>query len=178
LHAERLVTLDELLKASPFPRGEQKGDGSSPGVKRIYIHAGQIYASAERTEVVTILGSCVAVCLYDAARGVGGLNHYMLPMNSPTVSSRYANHAFDLLLRQLLALGAGRGRMEAKIFGGASMLTTAAPSETDLGTRNILAARVRLEQERIPIVAENVGGHHGRKLLFITSDGAAQVKQV
>jgi chemotaxis protein CheD len=58
------------------------------------------------------------------------------------------------------------------------MLTTAGPSDTDLGTRNILAARSRLEQERIPIVAEDVGGHHGRKLLFITSDGTTQVKQV
>lgn len=172
------MTLDELLKTSPLPRGEQKAEGTSPGAKRIYIHAGQIYAAAERTEVVTILGSCVAVCLYDAARGVGGLNHYMLPMNGPTISSRYANHAFDLLLQQLLALGAGRGRIEAKIFGGASMLTTATPSETDLGTRNVLAARSRLEQEGIPIVAEDVGGHHGRKLLFVTSDGTAQVKQV
>ena len=172
------MTIDELLKAAALPRGADKGESPRPGMKRIYLHAGQLYASAERTEIVTILGYCVAVCLHDARHGIGGLNHFMLPMDGPTMSSRYANHAFDLLLKQLLALGASRARMEAKIFGGASLLTTAAESEADLGARNVLAARTRLAQERIPVVAEDTGGRHGRKLSFVTSDGAAQVKQV
>jgi chemotaxis protein CheD len=144
----------------------------------MYLHAGQLYASAERTEIVTILGSCVAVCLYDAWRGIGGLNHFMLPMNGPTISSRYANHAFDLLVQQLVALGASRPRIEAKIFGGASLLNTGTASEWDLGARNVAAARSRLAGERIPIVAEDVGGRRGRKLLFVTSDGAAEIRQV
>jgi chemotaxis protein CheD len=129
-------------------------------------------------EIVTILGSCVAVCLFDAARGIGGLNHFMLPVDNSTVSARYAGHAFDLLLKQLLALGANRVRLEAKIFGGASLLNEGVVSENDLGARNIAAARSRLAQECIPIVAEDVGGRHGRKLIFVTATGDAQIRQV
>ena len=175
------MSIDELLKASGMAHGktaEAKGGGE--GFRRLYLHAGQLYASAERMEIVTILGSCVAVCMYDAARGVGGLNHFMLPMDSPTVSSRYANHAFDMLLKQLIALGAARARLEAKIFGGASLLKEgdATPTENDLGARNIAAARMRLAQENIPLVAEDVGGRQGRKLVFETATGIAQVRQV
>jgi len=147
-------------------------------MRRVYLHAGQLYASDQRVEIATILGSCVAVCLYDVARGIGGINHFMLPMDGATLSARYANHAFDLLVRQLVALGTSQSRLQAKVFGGASMLQEGAITEHDLGARNVVAARARLAQEQIPLVAEDVGGRHGRKLLFITSTGGAQVKQV
>lgn len=174
------MTLDELLKNSGIAHGGDRKtvDVTPDGTRRIYLHAGQLYASDEKVEIVTILGSCVAVCLYDAARGIGGINHFMLPMDSPTVSARYANHAFDLLVRQLVALGASRARFQAKMFGGASLLKEGAVSETDLGARNVETARARLAQEQIPLVAADVGGRHGRKLIFITSTGGAQVKQV
>jgi chemotaxis protein CheD len=168
------VNLAELLESSGVPRTEAtNGDGR----QRVYLHAGQLYASAESTEIVTILGSCVSVCLFDTARGVGGLNHFMLPNESTNVSPRYARHAMDMLLAQLIAFGAKRSRLEAKVFGGASVLKTG-DSGLDLGLRNIEAARARLVQEQIPIVAEDVGGNRGRKLVFITSDGTALIKQV
>jgi chemotaxis protein CheD len=174
------MTLDELLKNSGIAHGPaRKGVDVTPdGMRRVYLHAGQLYASDQRVEVVTILGSCVAVCLYDAARGIGGINHFMLPMDGTAVSARYANHAFDLLVRQLAALGASQSRLQAKVFGGASILGEGAITENDLGARNVAAARARLVQERIPLIAEDVGGCHGRKLLFDTSTGGAQVKQV
>lgn len=174
------MTIDELLKSSGIAHGagRQSVDAAPDGMRRVYLHAGQLYASDQGVEIVTILGSCVAVCLYDAARGIGGINHYMLPMDGPAASARYANHAFDLLVRQLAALGTSQSRLQAKIFGGASMLREGAISENDLGARNVAAARARLAQEQIPLVAEDVGGRHGRKLLFVTSTGGAQVKQV
>jgi len=174
------MTIDELLKNSGIAHGASRKsiDAAPDGMKRIYLHAGQLYASDQRVEIVTILGSCVAVCLYDAARGIGGINHFMLPMDGAAVSARYANHAFDLLVRQLVALGTSQSRLQAKIFGGASMLREGAITENDLGARNVVAARTRLAQEQIPLVAEDVGGRHGRKLLFLTSTGGAQVKQV
>src|SRR5260221_7052197 len=104
------------MNASALPRGADKGELPRPGLKRIYLHAGQLYASAERTEIVTILGSCVAVCLHDARHGIGGLIHFMLPMDVPTMSSRYANHAFYLLLKQLIGLLASLDPMSPKIL--------------------------------------------------------------
>jgi chemotaxis protein CheD len=171
------ASIDELLKSSGLPRCDA-APANGDGVRKFYLHAGQLYASAEPTEIITILGSCVSVCLYDAVRGVGGVNHFMLPGESPTPSPRYAKNAVDLLLAQLTALGARRSRIEAKLFGGASVLKIGPDSSRDLGVRNIDAARVKLAEERIPVVSEDVGGIRGRKLVFSTADGTALVRQV
>lgn len=171
-----MSSLQELLDRSGLVRSEPTGDGAG-GRPRVYIHAGQVYASAVSTEIVTILGSCVSVCLYDAVRGIGGLNHFMLPTDSTTPSPRYLRHAMDMLLEQLRSMGASRSRLQAKLFGGASVLKMG-ESAADLGSRNIEAARARLERERIPIVEECVGGDRGRKLTFITSDGTSRIRQV
>lgn len=169
------MTMDELLKSSGLPRTEPARDAN--GRHKVYLHAGQLYASNESTEIVTILGSCVSICLFDVARGVGGLNHFMLPTDSTTVSPRYLRHATDMLLQQLTAFGTTRSRLQAKLFGGASVLKNG-DTGTDLGMRNVEAARARLARERIPIVAEDVGGSRGRKLVFVTSDGTALIKHV
>lgn len=170
------MSLQELLDRSGLVRSEPAGD-TAEGRPRVHLHAGQIYASAVSTEIVTILGSCVSICLYDAARGIGGLNHFMLPSDSATPNPRYLRHALDMLLEQLSAMGASRSRLQAKLFGGASVLKFGA-SAIDLGSRNVEAARARLAQDRIPIVEECVGGSRGRKLTFITSDGTSRIKQV
>jgi len=172
-----MTALDDLLRASGLPRKES-ASGTSAGVKKIHLHAGQLYATAEPAEIITILGSCVAVCLFEARRGIGGINHFMLPTDSPTVNPRYAGHACDLLLGQLLALGARRANLSAKIFGGASVLHIGPNTGAELGTRNIEAARAKLALEQIPIVGEDVGGVRGRKLVFLTADGTALIRQV
>jgi len=170
------MTVDELLRSSGLPRTEPSPNAN--GRRKVYLHAGQLYASAEPTEIVTILGSCVSVCMFDRARGIGGLNHFMLPTDGTTASPRYARSANEMLIAQLVALGAGRSRLEAKIFGGASVLKTGGDVGTDLGMRNIEAARAHLAQEKIPILGEDVGGVRGRKLVFFTGDGTALIKQV
>lgn len=169
------MNLDELLKSSGLPRSERPSENG--GRRKVYLHAGQLYVSDEPTEIVTILGSCVSVCLFDACAGIGGLNHFMLPTDGPAPSPRYARHAMDLLFQQILAFGAKRSRLEAKLFGGASVLKSG-DTGLDLGVRNIEAARVRLALERVPVIGEDVGGGHGRRLVFATADGTALVKQV
>jgi len=169
------MNVEELLRSSGLPRTEPSQEANARS--KVYLHAGQLYASNQPTEIITILGSCVSVCLYDLTCGIGGLNHFMLPNDSTVVSPRYARHAMDLLLQQLVAFGAKRSRLEAKLFGGASVLKSA-ESSVDLGLRNIEAARARLALDQIPITAEDVGGTRGRRLIFVTSDGSALIKQI
>ena len=172
-----MTSLDTLLKNCGLPLTNGNPIDES-GTRRFFLHAGQLYATDEPTDIVTVLGSCVSVCLYDSVKRVGGANHFMLPGSSPTPSPRYATNAFDLLLAQLLSLGARRNRIEAKLFGGSSMLKLGTEGTRDLGMRNIEAARCKLEEERIPVLGEDVGGSRGRKLVFSTGDGAVLLKQV
>jgi chemotaxis protein CheD len=171
--------INALLASSGVPTDEKPVELLPSGARVVYLHAGNLYASREPSQVLTILGSCVAVCVWDRLIRVGGINHYMLAsdIGQQTASLRYANFAMSELLRQVLELGAERRRIEAKIFGGARVLASFQMSR-DLGSKNVEVARERLSQERIKVVAEDVGGTHGRKLVFRTWDGSAHVKQV
>lgn len=146
----------------------------------LYVHAGQMFASPVGTEITTILGSCVAVCLWDSFTGIGGINHFMLPSERSGVnpSLRHGDYAIDQLVMELERFGAQRGRLQAKIFGGACILQSFQQGGGELGEKNVLVARARLEAERIPVVGEDVGGARGRKLIFSTDSGAALVKRL
>jgi chemotaxis protein CheD len=143
-----------------------------------YVHAGQLFASAEPCDISTILGSCVSVCLWEPERGIGGINHYMLPWDpSPSESGpRYAGFAVRKLIETLERLGADRYRLRAKLFGGASVLTPQLSG--GLGLRNIEAGRSLLAEAGIPIIDEETGGERGRKLVFRSDDGSAIVRRL
>ncbi len=110
--------------------------------KRVYLAPGQLFASADHVQVTTILGSCVAVCLFDNEAEVGGVNHFLLPHGAPP-SPRFADHATTLLLKRVLALGAEHKHLRAKLFGGACVLEALRASSA-LGARNVEVARERL----------------------------------
>ena len=126
---------------------------------------------------MTILGSCVAVCLWDRKAGVGGLSHYLLPqgIGKGMSAHRYGNLAIPELIRRILAIGARSDALQAKIFGGACLNTDGV---SRLSARNIELARTYLAEAKIAIVAEDIGGSQGRKLIFRIPDGEAWVKAV
>lgn len=126
---------------------------------------------------MTVLGSCVAVCLWDPTSGVGGVNHYLLPrgIGTGTTALRFGSLAIPELIRRVLAFGALPSRMRAKVFGGACLNGDGAGR---LSTENIEIARDCLAQAQIPIVAEDVGGRVGRKLLFRINTGDVWAKTV
>ena len=142
-----------------------------------YLYPGQLFASPAPSAVMTVVGSCVAVCLWDPEAGVGGVNHYLLPRGIAKGMSalRYGSLAIPELIRRLLAIGALPSRMRAKVFGGACPHGDGAGR---LSTENIGIARACLAQAQIPIVAEDVGGQAGRKLVFQIPNGDAWVKTV
>lgn len=150
------------------------------GRSRIYLHPGELFASAQRSAVSTILGSCVAVCLWDPMAKIGGINHYLLPLwtGQGTVSPRFGNVAVQELLNKLLELGGQKSRLQAKLFGGACVIDAFRERESHLGTKNVRTAEDLLEREGIPLVAHDVGGCRGRKLIFHTDNGTAWVRQL
>jgi len=147
-------------------------------LSKAYLHPGQLFVSAEGYAVTTILGSCVAVCLWDPVTKIGGINHFLLPNFSGEgiASPRYGNIAIKELLHRLTQLGSQKHNLLAKMFGGACVLEAFRQRQHHLGTKNIETAQELLKSESIPVVGHDVGGQRGRKLIFHTDDGAAWVK--
>ncbi len=123
-----------------------------------------------------MLGSCVAVCLFDETIGKGGINHYMLPFwnGKELASPKYGNIAIESLVKKLEQLGSKRKNMVAKVFGGANQLD----HKLGVGQRNIKVAEEILADLKIKVGAKSVGGHKGRKLNFNTSTGEVFMKYI
>jgi chemotaxis protein CheD len=146
-----------------------------------FLHAGQIHVSAHAESIVLILGSCVAVCIWDPVNGIGGATHYLLPSwdGKGVPSPRYGNVAVSALLQKLADAGANGANLQAKVFGGGCLfdvMREASPKKDHLGSRNVEIALELLAKERIPVVAKEVGGDRGQRIVFQTSTGNASVK--
>ncbi|MGB8931474.1 MAG: chemotaxis protein CheD [Anaeromyxobacteraceae bacterium] len=155
------------------PASNAPGDG---GRKQTYLHAGDLIVAAEPTAFVTILGSCVSVCLWDPDAGIGGLNHYLLPFHvEREQSQRFGSVAIPRLVERVLAAGADPRRLHAKVFGGASVIGAFSHGRR-LGDDNARLALESLQDLGIPVVEHDVGGTKGRKLIFHSDDGAAWIR--
>jgi chemotaxis protein CheD len=149
-----------------------------PSLPATYVHPGQIVVSEAPGVLTTILGSCVAVCLNDPKLRIGGLNHYLLPIDSPSdeLAGRYAPSAIEQLIAEMRAQGAAMNRMVAHIVGGAAVLAAfGREGQQHLGMRNVAIAREYMSRYRIPVASLDVGGTRGRKLMFAPRDGATCV---
>ena len=148
--------------------------------QRIYLLPGQLQVAAEPCHITTILGSCVAICLFDRYRLAGGMNHFLLPTSrmGEECSLRFADTATVTLLEKLLALGCKLESLTAKIFGGAALFRGQEEYAETLGAKNVQAAVLMLERAGIPIVAQETGGNCGRKIVFDTEDGTVWSKRV
>jgi chemotaxis protein CheD len=126
--------------------------------------------------ITTVLGSCVAVCIYDPVRKMGGMNHYMLPLwnGEGLASAKYGNIAIEKLISQMEELGSERKNLYAKVFGGASQVNYS----MKIGERNVHVAKTMLNEMRINIVAESLNGEKGRKIIFNTYTGEVRMKYV
>lgn len=142
------------------------------GEPKYYLFPSNIKVSGKHLYIHTILGSCVAVCMYDEKTGIGGMNHYMLPVWNGTglATPKYGNIAIQRLYENMLQSGASAANIKAKVFGGANVLGY----ENDfhkIGKRNIGLAFQKLEELGVEVVSYSVGGNRGRKIIFDTSDG-------
>jgi chemotaxis protein CheD len=146
------------------------------------ILPGEYYVTKRDMVLVTVLGSCVAACIRDRVSGIGGMNHFMLPdstrdSSDPTaVSARYGTYAMEMMINQLLKIGARRENLEAKIFGGGSVLQGFAT--LNVGARNAAFARDYLQTEGIAIVGQDLLDDYARKVYFFPYSGRVLVKKI
>lgn len=149
---------------------------SPADITKHFLYPSALMVSSEPCEIMTILGSCVAVCLYDPALRIGGINHFMLPLWNGTglASPKYGNIAIEKLIEKLKQLGCKPGKLKAKVFGGGEVISNIR-QQISIGARNIEIAKDILKESGIPIVSFSLGGKYGRKIIFNTSTG--EVKQ-
>ena len=152
----------------------QCGAGSQPARERRYLQPGQLLVTAQPTAITTIVGSCIAVCVFDPQKGIGGMNHFMLPMGGGSTASspRFGTVAMHQLIEGMRRAGARLPFMQARVFGGACMFAEM-ESSAHLGRKNAELALDDLSRRGLEIVQIDVGGNRGRKLVFHTDEGTA-----
>ncbi len=155
---------------------------------RITLEPGECFAANAPVTLSTLLGSCVAVCLFDPVHMVMGMNHFMLsarprttdPPISRTNSGRYGVHAMELLINQMLRLGAEKCLLQAKAFGGGTIMAQAPEDSGYLGVGAVNCRFIRefLAMEGIPLLAEDLGGTEGRVIHFSYGDFAVYMRKI
>ena len=143
----------------------------------VKVLPGEYFVTNENVMLITVLGSCIAACLWDSRVGVGGMNHFMLPEgDSSDMSGRYGSYAMELLINEMMKLGARREFLQAKIFGGGRVISSF--TNLNVGERNTEFVRDYLRTERIPVVSEDVLDIFPRKVVFFGTSGKAMVKRL
>ncbi len=179
LQANRTDRLTKLKARVPKP-GEASFffyDAHFKG-EAVKILPGEYFVFHEDILIMTTLGSCIAVCLWDRNAKVGGMNHFMLPDNngSGNDSGRYGSFAMELLINEMMKLGASRMTMEAKVFGGGAVIS--GMNTINVGERNTAFVMDYLKTERIPVVSKDVLDIYPRKVCFLPHAGKAMVKRL
>jgi chemotaxis protein CheD len=133
--------------------------------------------SSQSEWITTILGSCVAVCLYDPIQRIGGMNHYMLPLwnRKDNATPKYGDTAIKELIKKMLDAGCKIHNIKAKVFGG-SIMSQDGNNPYNINKQNISIAELILAEFNIPIVSTNVGGLRGRKIQFNPESGEIRHK--
>ena len=147
--------------------------------KSHYLLPGNLFAHREGHIVTTVLGSCISVCLWDPIKKIGGINHYMLPLwnGEGLASPKYGNIAISKLIEKMLELGCDKRNLRAKVFGGSEMFKVT-NAVMNIGERNIVLAQDALNEQKIPIIASDVGGKTGRKIIYDSGTGGVSMKRL
>jgi chemotaxis protein CheD len=147
---------------------------------RLTVMQGQARVSAgPRVEFSTVLGSCVATCLFDPEIELGGMNHFLLAeppggSSNVTIDENYGVYLMELLINEMLANGAAKSRLRARLYGGANMRSGMA----QIGTANAEFARRFLHREQIPLLREDLGGTSARRIEFRPASGQVRCRTV
>jgi len=152
------------------------------GMSTAKILPGEFYVTSNNEIITTILGSCISACVRDPKAGIGGMNHFMLPIGASSNgiqkadadAARYGNFAMEQMINDILRNGGVRERLELKIFGGGRVMR----GVTDVGKKNIIFVKEYIELEGLRLLAEDVGGNYPRKVMYQPKTGKVKMKKL
>jgi len=142
----------------------------------VKVLPGEFFVHDEDILVMTTLGSCIAACIWDPKVRAGGMNHFMLPEGGADTSGRYGSYAMELLINEMMKLGARRENMQAKVFGGGQVMHTF--TTMNVGERNTQFVLDYLQTERIAVVSKDVLDIYPRKVCYFPATGKAMCKRL
>ncbi|WP_374519851.1 chemoreceptor glutamine deamidase CheD [Hydrogenophaga sp.] len=168
----------DQLKAQAPKAGEASFFYYDPHFQQIAVKVlpGEYYVTTEDLVIMTVLGSCIAACIWDPRVRVGGMNHFMLPEGGADAGGRYGSYAMELLINEMMKLGARREYMQAKVFGGGQVMQSF--TTMNVGERNTQFVLDYLQTERIAVVSKDVLDIHPRKVCYFPATGKAMVKRL
>ncbi len=149
-----------------------------------FLQPGELFISKDPLNIKTLLGSCIAVCIWDKRQHLGGINHYLLPEPQTPIKkseeNKYACFAIPSLLRELKnRYHCRKEDLIVKIIGGASIYQSKELSQQlNVGQFNIQAAHEILKKFHLSITASHVGGLQGRQILFNTLTGELRFQKI
>ena len=158
----------------------QKSVDPAEGIMSIKILPGEFYVTQENERIETVLGSCISACVRDPIAGVGGMNHFMLPIDKGSSSTelsganRYGNYAVENLVNSILHNGGQKERLEFKLFGGGRIMK----SMSNIGWYNIGFAFDYIYTEGFKIVSQDIGDIYPRKILYYPLTGRVRVRRL
>lgn len=180
MNANQTSLLDPLPESGDAKRFVDKSSGDTIAK----VLPGYFYVTKHAETVMTVLGSCIAACIRDPFAGVGGMNHFMLPMGEsnrtdawgtgPSAANRFGNFAMENLINSLIKHGAQKNRLEIKLFGGGRVLNIS----SDVGAKNIAFIENYLETEKLTVSARDVGDDCARKVLYDPLTGRTRMKRL
>ncbi|PCI43574.1 MAG: chemotaxis protein CheD [Proteobacteria bacterium] len=145
---------------------------------------GEYYVTTQSEAVVTVLGSCVSACVRDRVFGIGGMNHFMLPIHEGERATwqggivdnitRFGNYAMEHLINDILSHGGMRKNLEVKVFGGGRIVR----GLSDIGACNARFVLDYLKEEKIPVVSQDLNGDYPRKLYYFPKTGRVLMKKL
>jgi chemotaxis protein CheD len=151
-----------------------------PQLEEVRVDMAGMKVESRPVELLTSVGSCVAICVYDSIHRCGGLAHIMLPHSSlgplEPLPSKFADTAVPALAKGIREFNGVETRLSAKIAGGANMFANTGATGLDIGAKNVRAVRAALIEHKIRLLGEDVGGSHGRRISFSLASGITTVR--
>ena len=147
------------------------------------ILPGEFYVTTQNEIIVTVLGSCVSACVRDPVFGIGGMNHFMLPLQGDNgswekqglgLATRYGSFAMEHLINEILKNGGARKNLEIKVFGGGKVLA----QMTDVGDKNIRFVLDYIKTEGLNLISQDLGDIYPRKVHYHPKTGKVRVKKL